>query len=406
MRRSLLALLVLAVLVFSIGYVVGQNGSHTTPSAAAATENLSVSNLAATDPPVRPSWAHPFSGTRIFGRISKISGSFVTVSLPNHLFGPLERSAINQIQITAGTKVYTGHDVSTSPATLKVGSFVAATGTLTNQNTVVKATDVLVFSQPRMGMVPDRFSLGAPRVTGKVTAVTGNTLSITPNIGWWTRPLSVNRIVVTASTHYVSGPFQAASRSSIHVGSIVSVSGTLSSNGKTMTASTLNVEPATPHMVQPGMFGIHGSQRMPRLFSFFRQPLAEGKVTAISGSNPTVLKVESPALFDTAGSLVYVDVSSKTQYLSGLDTKSSLPAIKVGSFIVASGTTSKGSKTLTASTVRLLPGTHSFALGLRGLGLHGLGLHGLGLGFHGLKLHALPFRWLSRLVRSNEPIFH
>lgn len=396
MRRSLLVMPVLVVLVFSIGYVVGQGRSHSTPSAAAATENLAVSNMSATDPTVRPSWTHPFSGTRIFGRIEKISGDLVTVSLPNHFFGLGGHAPINQIQITANTKLYTRHGVSKAATTLKVGSFLAATGTLASHNTVMRATYVLVFSEPRMATGPNRLSPEIPAVTGKVTAISGNTLPISSNIGWWTRPSTVNRVVETTGTHYFSGPFQVASRSSVHVGSIVSVRGAVSSNGKTITASTVTVAPAMPHIVRPGMFGIRGSLRLPRLPGLFQHRLVEGKVTAIVVSNPQVLTVQSPAFFKTSDSLVHVDMTNKTQYVSGLDTKASVDSVKVGSYILASGTTSNTGNVLTASTVRVLPSPGSIARSLRGLRLHMFGLRGLGL-------HGFPVRWSLHVAKPIQP---
>ncbi|MBV9280735.1 MAG: hypothetical protein JOZ41_11680, partial [Chloroflexi bacterium] len=88
-----------------------------------------------------------------------------------------------------------------------------------------------------------------PHADGQVTAINGNTVTIKPNAD---RPgdtaSSVTTVVLTSTTQY-GAPHDStatATRDSVKVGSFLIAEGTLSSDGKTLTASRVLVLPSLP----------------------------------------------------------------------------------------------------------------------------------------------------------------
>jgi hypothetical protein len=188
-------------------------------------------------------------------------------------------------------------------------------------------------------------------VAGKVTAVNGNTVSIAPTAGWRDEGSSVTTVLLTASTQYVSGPDTAATKDVVKVGSFIVAEGTLSSDGKTLTASRVVVLPAAP----AGDRIVH-----------FAGPGAIGKVTAVSGNAITISPIARPD--GQASSVTTIDVTGSTQYLSKPGSASGLSAVKVGTYIAARGTLSGDGKTLTASQVVILPAAPDILAGPRVIG--------------------------------------
>jgi hypothetical protein len=118
--------------------------------------------------------------------------------------------------------------------------------------------------------------------------------------------------------------------------------GTLSADGKTLTASRVVVLPTAPTAGGFGDFGPH----------------AAGQVTAINGNaitiKPSVNRGGAP------GTVTTIVVTSNTRYLTGPDTSATKAAVKVGSYVIARGTLSSDGKTLTATRVVVLPGAPTF----------------------------------------------
>ncbi|MBV9282195.1 MAG: hypothetical protein JOZ41_19105, partial [Chloroflexi bacterium] len=90
-----------------------------------------------------------------------------------------------------------------------------------------------------------------PHAAGQVTAINGNTVTIKPLAN---RPAdqgaSVTTVILAGTTQYATGPGRAAptsaTRDAVKVGSYIVAIGTLSSDGKTLTASRVMVLPSAP----------------------------------------------------------------------------------------------------------------------------------------------------------------
>jgi hypothetical protein len=91
---------------------------------------------------------------------------------------------------------------------------------------------------------------GAPHADGTVTAINGDTLTISAGTdpSGTTEYTTVTTVLLTSSTTYDAGhdSTATASKSSIKVGSYVIVNGTLSSDGKTITAASLGINAGCP----------------------------------------------------------------------------------------------------------------------------------------------------------------
>jgi len=101
-----------------------------------------------------------------------------------------------------------------------------------------------VATAPRPYAAHPGFSLG-PRADGTVTAVSGTTVTVKADGNRGPSPANeydnITTITLTASTKYQSGFGQTGSAKSIKVGSFIIAEGTLSSDGKTLTATKVMV---------------------------------------------------------------------------------------------------------------------------------------------------------------------
>jgi hypothetical protein len=102
---------------------------------------------------------------------------------------------------------------------------------------------------PRPGRRPGG-AQDAPHADGTVTAINGDTLTISAGTDptGTTEYTGVNTVVLTGATQYDAGHDSTGtiSKSSIKVGSYVIVDGTLSSDGKTLTATSLSINAGGP----------------------------------------------------------------------------------------------------------------------------------------------------------------
>jgi hypothetical protein len=128
-----------------------------------------------------------------------------------------------------------------------------------------------------------------------VTAVNGNSLTVT---GFDARTYTIS----TGSSTVYQRAGQTATASDIAVGSLISVEGTLSSDGSTLNALEVTIE--LPHVA--------------------------GQVTAVNGDT---LTVQSPD-----GTTATVLLTGTTAYSAGPQGTASKSDITTGSFIVAEGT--------------------------------------------------------------------
>jgi hypothetical protein len=100
---------------------------------------------------------------------------------------------------------------------------------------------------------------GSPHADGTVTGINGNTVTIKADAdnGNGNEYTNVTTIQVTSSTQYATSPNSSSSagKSSITVGSYILAEGTVSSDGKTLTATSVQLLPAGAHAGCPGQSG-------------------------------------------------------------------------------------------------------------------------------------------------------
>lgn len=248
MKKPLIFGAAVAAALFTGGYVVGQLHSPATSSAANATKSLAVAKMAGSGGPQR--WAHRFDGPRAFGQVTALSGSKNKTVTIKGFIGPRGlQFAPPKIVLTSNTKYYSGLRSSTTSAAVKVGTYIAARGVLSSDKKTLTANVLMVLPG-----VPKRLRFGehhrfmvrfdGAAAVGKVTAVAGNSISVKAPAFGWRSPEQVTSIVLTGSTKFYAGPFAQVTRSSLKVGAIVAARGSLSKDGKTLTADSVTVLPA------------------------------------------------------------------------------------------------------------------------------------------------------------------
>jgi hypothetical protein len=162
---------------------------------------------------------------------------------------------------------------------------------------------------------------------GKVTDISGSTITVTMKDG------SKKTVKVDSTTKY-DKEGQSASLADIHVGDTILVQGTANSDGS-VKASQIEIA----------------------------VPMAGGNVTAVNGSTFTVA---GPTFTDPfggkhvagpseVGAVTTIVTSGSTKFVNFDNTSATLADVKVGTYIVASGTISSDGKTMQADRVRILP---------------------------------------------------
>jgi len=186
----------------------------------------------------------------------------------------------------------------------------------------------------------------AAHADGQITAVNGDAITVTPDAdrAGSTEYTGVTTINLSSATKYGAGRGNAATatRPAFAVGQYIVAEGSVSSDGKTLSATLVSVGHGGHGFGGPGhMFGPH----------------ADGTVTAVNGDTIS-LKADA----DQTGSNEYTAVTSvvltsATTYDGGRDSAPSTtkPSITVGEELVAEGTVSNGGATLTATRVSIHP---------------------------------------------------
>jgi hypothetical protein len=259
MRKSLIAIVLIGGIVFATGYLIGQIRGITASSAAGPSTN---------DPAPAIPWGgmRPFLGTHgpghmgphAGGKVTAVTGNTITVQPFVDRDG--QEAQVTTIQVTGSTKYFTGFNQAATKAAVKVGSYVKADGTVSSDGKTLNATSVFVFSSAMPHGTHWGHASGGPHADGKVTAVNGDTISVQADTDptGSTEYSHVTTVQLTSSTTYDAGPGQAGSKSDVKVGSYIIALGSLSSDGKTLTATHVVVLPA-------GASGFHG-----RIFPGFR----------------------------------------------------------------------------------------------------------------------------------------
>jgi hypothetical protein len=193
--------------------------------------------------------------------------------------GPANTVPLTVTIAVSATTVYTRAEHPASLSDVQVGSVLHVEGTCTGAATINASSVEIVL----------------PQRIGVVTAVSGNTLTMT---GLDARTYS---IVTDGDTVYQRAG-QTAALSDIAVGSLIAAEGTPSSNGSTLDALAVTIQ-------------------LPRV---------AGQVTAISGDT---LTVKGPD--DTSATVL---LTAATQYSAGPQSSAGRSSITTGSFIMAEGT--------------------------------------------------------------------
>jgi len=172
-----------------------------------------------------------------------------------------------------------------------------------------------------------------PHVSGKVVKVDGSELVVSEEDG-------LNVTVNTSSSTSYGEAGQSASSSAVQVGTVVSVTGTLSPDHEQIDATTIEIV----------------------------LPSVAGRVTAVSGTTITITS------FDGTAETLTTDSSTVFRNSSG---KTSIASVAKGDLVEASGAPGTGSS-FAASTVYIGPELPSGTGGPRGLGRGGFGGPGFG----------------------------
>ncbi|MGI8825113.1 MAG: hypothetical protein ACR2JC_05620 [Chloroflexota bacterium] len=158
MRKPTIAAALLSTTLFGVGYAVGQAREPAASSAAGATPTATLPAKAPGDP-LHGSWAN--LGPRADGTVAAINGNTVTVKKDADLGQAGEYGNVTTIVLTGGTVYEADRDsnLTTSKTSIKVGSYIVATGTLAAGGTSLTAAKVSVMSGGRDG---SHFGPGAP----------------------------------------------------------------------------------------------------------------------------------------------------------------------------------------------------------------------------------------------------
>lgn len=181
---------------------------------------------------------------------------------------------------------------------------------------------------------------------GQITAVNGDSITVTPDAdrAGSNEYTGVTTINLTSATKYAAGHDAAATatRPAFAVGQHIVAEGTVSADGKALSATLVSVD--------AGGHGPGGPGHM-------SGPHADGMVTAVNGDTIS-LKADA----DQAGSnedtaVTSVVLTSATTCDAGHDSAPSTtkPSITAGEYLIAEGTLSNGGTTLTATRVSVHP---------------------------------------------------
>lgn len=238
---------------------------------------------------------------------------------------------------------------------------VFATGYLVGQlegamsaNAASKHATVKGKGHSNRGWVSDRATPGAHHADGSVTAVNGNTITVKAD----NDPAGSNEytglttIVLSSSTTFTGG----TTRASIVVGARIVAEGTVSSDGTTLTATSVGVG----NHFGGGPGHGHGG------------PHADGSVVSVSGNTITVEPDTDVAGSDEYSKVTTVLLTSSTTY----GFSSTRPTIAAGSKFIAEGTLSADGAILTATRFYLRGSDAQF--GGHEFGPHELSAHGFG----------------------------
>lgn len=232
MRKPLVVTTLVVAAIFATGYIVGEGRGISIGSAAGSTPTQPPS---ASQPSEDPGHADvPHAG----GHVTAVSGNTVTVQ-PGTQGWRHADSLVTTIILTASTQYrvppVNGSATTTGKAAVTVGSYMIAQGTLSADSKTLTAASVVILPK---GFASHGFGHFGPHADGQVTAKGANALTIKPDTNEPShQDASVTTIILSSSTQYFAGRGVSSSKDAITVGSYVFATGTLSADGKTLTAT-------------------------------------------------------------------------------------------------------------------------------------------------------------------------
>jgi hypothetical protein len=363
--------------IFVLGFVVGQvagigrSAAHPSPNPSRNTAHSRLGWPGFHVWGLAPKLGGHASGARpVLGTVTAVSGSTITIKPLASRFGP--SAAVTTIDVTAKTVYRTGPNTTGSLSSIKTGQKIIAVGSLDSSGKVLTAGSVALFGTgwlPRLRSrgpfaVPPDVNAFKQHAGGTVTAINGSSITVKPNgyafafLNNGDKPVTIR----TSSKTVVRAPgTQTGSLSSIKVGDNIFAGGTLTKDGKTLTASTIIVLTNLLRAVNPP-HTLHGP-----IHGAWFGTNASGIVTAVHGNRVTIkddAAMQGRCAADQAQcsnmalspiGVTTVVISSRTTVQSGWGVNASASTIKTGDHIVATGTLSKDGKSLAASTVLVVP---------------------------------------------------
>jgi hypothetical protein len=229
MRRSVIAIAVITVLIFGIGYLVGQLRAPTLGAAAG------------TAPSGPHGFLHPFvgvhnAGPRAGGQVTNISGNTYTVKPWSTPWG--QQSSVTSIVVNGSTKFARGFGSAATQSDVKTGTYILARGSLSSDGKTLTATQVYILPGAPGHGAPFAHPI-RPHADGIVAGISGNTVTLKADTGHFgfNESNPVKTVVLTDTTRYIAAPGATAGKSAIKTGAFIVATGTLSSDGKTLTAT-------------------------------------------------------------------------------------------------------------------------------------------------------------------------
>lgn len=240
MRRRLVTVTLVAAGACALGGLAGQSLHPTSVEAAKKATHAKKSGTTAH----AGSRQTGTTGTpHADGTVTAVKGNTITVKPDADKAGSNEYTKVTTIVVSGSTTYAAGKGATATLASVTVGSYIVAEGTVSSDGTTLTATKVAVGHAGGHG---GHGAAAGPHADGTVTGVSGNTISVTPDAdkAGSNEYTKVTTIQVSGSTTYDAGRGATASLASVTKGSFVMAVGTVSSDGTTLTATHVSVHAA------------------------------------------------------------------------------------------------------------------------------------------------------------------
>lgn len=268
MRKSYVAFTAATIGIFGVGYAIGQVTGITSTSAASnvpaqshgdanafryfapfanGDQNFGNHDFRHSDAQGPGASSGPYAD----GVVTNVSGDTITIQADADRAGSTELQGVTTITLSSTTTYNAGYTGTATKASIVKGANIAATGTVSSDGKTLAAKEISV-----RGNGPDGghgghggfggHGQGGPHADGTVVSVSGDTVTVkadadTNQHGELT---AVTTIQLTGTTTYGGGhdSTTTATRASIVAGKYIIAEGTVSSDGKTLTATNVEIQ--------------------------------------------------------------------------------------------------------------------------------------------------------------------